>query len=41
MSGYADSKLLSRGVSERTMTILRKPFTSAELKARVAELLDA
>ena len=31
MSGYADSKLLSRGLNERTMRILRKPFTADEL----------
>ena len=39
MSGYADSKLLSRGLNERTMKILRKPFTPDELKIRVGELI--
>ena len=39
MSGYADSKLLSRGLNERTMRILRKPFTPDELKIRVGELI--
>ena len=39
MSGYADSKLLSRGLNERTMRILRKPFTPDELKTRVGELI--
>lgn len=41
MSGYADSQLLSRGLSEQRFTILRKPFTSDELKARVAEAIAA
>jgi two-component system cell cycle sensor histidine kinase/response regulator CckA len=38
MSGYADSQLLNRGLSERTVRILRKPFTPTELRAQVAEL---
>jgi two-component system cell cycle sensor histidine kinase/response regulator CckA len=41
MSGYADSKLLTRGLNERTMKILRKPFTSQELTDRVAELVSS
>jgi PAS domain S-box-containing protein len=39
MSGYADSKLLSRGLNEQTMRILRKPFTREELSGRVAEAI--
>jgi CheY-like chemotaxis protein len=41
MSGYADGKLLTRGLNERTVKVLRKPFTSEELTARVAELVAA
>jgi hypothetical protein len=39
MSGYADSKLLSRGLNEQTIRILRKPFTREELSGRVAEVI--
>jgi two-component system cell cycle sensor histidine kinase/response regulator CckA len=41
MSGYADGKLLTRGLNDRTVKVLRKPFTSEELTARVAELVAA
>jgi PAS domain S-box-containing protein len=41
MSGYADSQLLSRGVSEKALKILHKPFTPEELAGRVTELLKA
>jgi hypothetical protein len=40
MSGYADNRLLSRGVNESTVRILRKPFTSEELTSQVAEALS-
>jgi two-component system, cell cycle sensor histidine kinase and response regulator CckA len=39
MSGYADSQLLSRGLDERAIGVLHKPFTPAELSARVAEVM--
>jgi PAS domain S-box-containing protein len=39
MSGYADSQLLSRGLSEKAIRILRKPFTGEELASRVADVL--
>jgi hypothetical protein len=39
MSGYADSQLLSRGLNEQTVRILRKPFTKEQLTTRVAELV--
>jgi two-component system, cell cycle sensor histidine kinase and response regulator CckA len=39
MSGYADSQLLSRGLDERSIGILHKPFTPAELSARVAQIM--
>ena len=38
MSGYADNQLLNRGLNEKEMNILRKPFTREELAARVAAL---
>jgi PAS domain S-box-containing protein len=41
MSGYADGKLLTRGLSDRTVKVLRKPFTSEQLTTRVAELVAA
>jgi CheY-like chemotaxis protein len=40
MSGYADSQLLSRGLDDRTIGVLHKPFTPAELSARVAEVMS-
>ncbi len=40
MSGYADSQLLSRGLDERSIGVLHKPFTPAELSARVAEIMS-
>ena len=40
MSGYADSQLLSRGVSEEAVSVLRKPFTSHELTRMVGEALS-
>jgi two-component system cell cycle sensor histidine kinase/response regulator CckA len=40
MSGYADNRLLSRGVNESTVRILRKPFTSEELTSQVAEAIS-
>jgi two-component system, cell cycle sensor histidine kinase and response regulator CckA len=39
MSGYARKELLSRGLDEQAMKILRKPFTNEELIARVAGLI--
>jgi two-component system, cell cycle sensor histidine kinase and response regulator CckA len=39
MSGYARKELLSRGLDEQAMKILRKPFTNEELIARVAALI--
>jgi hypothetical protein len=41
MSGYNDSRLLSRGVEESQVNLLVKPFTPDQLVARVAELLAA
>ena len=40
MSGYADSQLLSRGLDEQSIGVLHKPFTPAELAARVAEIMS-
>jgi FixJ family two-component response regulator len=40
MSGYADSQLLSRGVSEEAVGVLRKQFTSHELIRMVREALS-
>ena len=40
MSGYADSQLLNRGVSEEAVSVLRKPFTSHELTRMVGEALS-
>jgi two-component system cell cycle sensor histidine kinase/response regulator CckA len=39
MSGYADTQLLSRGVNQGTIGVLRKPFTSEQLTTRVAEVI--
>jgi two-component system, cell cycle sensor histidine kinase and response regulator CckA len=41
MSGYAERTLLSRGLTDGTIRVLRKPFTLAQLTARVEELLGA
>jgi CheY-like chemotaxis protein len=40
MSGYADDEVLRRGISEREMAFLRKPFAAEELAHRVRGLLD-
>ena len=40
MSGYADRTLQSRGLSDGTLRVLRKPFTLAQLSERVEELLS-
>jgi PAS domain S-box-containing protein len=40
MSGYADSQLLKRGLDERAIGVLRKPFTPSELAARVAAVMS-
>jgi PAS domain S-box-containing protein len=39
MSGYADTQLLSRGLDQSTIGVLRKPFTGEQLTTRVAEIL--
>ncbi len=39
MSGYADSQLLRRGLDETAVGVVRKPFTPAELSARVAAIM--
>lgn len=41
MSGYADGTLRSRGLTDGTPRVLRKPFTLAQLSARVEELLGS
>jgi two-component system, cell cycle sensor histidine kinase and response regulator CckA len=41
MSGYADGQLVNRGLRDRTVAILQKPFSPEELQSRVAELLAA
>ena len=40
MSGYADSQLLKRGLDERAIGVLHKPFTPSELAARVAAVMS-
>ncbi len=40
MSGYADSQLLRRGVSEEAVSILHKPFTADELTNMVEQVLS-
>ncbi len=40
MSGYADSQLLKRGLDERAIGVLHKPFTPDELTARVAAVMS-
>jgi two-component system, cell cycle sensor histidine kinase and response regulator CckA len=40
MSGYADSQLLRRGVDDHSIGVLHKPFTPAELAARVAQIMS-
>jgi FixJ family two-component response regulator len=39
MSGYADSRLVNRGIAEGRVNILRKPFETEDLATRVAEIL--
>jgi CheY-like chemotaxis protein len=39
MSGYADSQLVNRGLRDRTVAILQKPFSPDDLLLRVAEML--
>jgi CheY-like chemotaxis protein len=39
MSGYADSQLVDRGLNDRSVSILQKPFSPDDLLARVAEAL--
>ena len=41
MSGYNDSRLVSRGVEEATVNLLVKPFRPDQLVARVNELTAA
>jgi two-component system cell cycle sensor histidine kinase/response regulator CckA len=41
VSGYTDDDVLRRGVLARTAHLLSKPFTGAELLARVRQLLDS
>ncbi|MGZ4481355.1 MAG: PAS domain S-box protein [Gaiellales bacterium] len=38
MSGYADSRLLNRGISDKRTYVLRKPFTPEELAGLVATI---
>jgi len=40
MSGYAQSFLASRGTLDPDSTLLEKPFTEADLLAKVREVLD-
>ena len=40
LSGYADSQLLRRGVSEEAVSILHKPFTADELTGMVERVLS-
>jgi PAS domain S-box-containing protein len=40
MSGYADSQLLKRGLDDRAIGVLHKPFTAEELTARVAAVMS-
>jgi two-component system, cell cycle sensor histidine kinase and response regulator CckA len=39
MSGHADRTLIERGLIDETTRVLHKPFTLAQLSARVEELL--
>ena len=41
LSGYNDSRLVSRGVKQANVNLLIKPFTPAELVGRVHDLLEA
>ncbi|MGH2913699.1 MAG: response regulator [Solirubrobacteraceae bacterium] len=41
MSGYNDSRLVSRGLDEASVNLLVKPFTPAQLVAHVSEALAA
>jgi CheY-like chemotaxis protein len=40
MTGYTEDELLRRGAMETGATVLRKPFTSAELVKSVEDLLQ-
>jgi CheY-like chemotaxis protein len=40
MSGYADSQFLAGGSDEPSIGVLHKPFTPAELSARVAQIMS-
>lgn len=39
ISGHADSQILRRGLDETTVGVVRKPFTAAQLSARVAQVM--
>jgi CheY-like chemotaxis protein len=41
MSGYAEDEVLARGVDRGAVELLRKPFRTDELAARVRKVLDA
>lgn len=41
MSGYTDDSLPSRGIFDRNMAFIEKPFTPDELARKVREVLDA
>jgi PAS domain S-box-containing protein len=41
MSGHPDSAILKRGLRRRESAFLRKPFTPAELAAKVREVLES
>jgi DNA-binding NtrC family response regulator len=41
ISGYTDESIASRGILERGIRLLEKPFTAEALAARVREILDA
>jgi nitrogen-specific signal transduction histidine kinase/CheY-like chemotaxis protein len=41
LSGYNDSRLVSRGVKQANVNLLIKPFTPAELVGRVHDLIEA
>jgi len=40
MSGYAEDEIIRRGIADPEKHLLRKPFTSAEMTRRVAEILE-
>jgi len=41
MSGYTDETIVHHGVLRPGIEFLQKPFTSASLKRKVREVLDA